>query len=197
MRKNCLKVVEQFNFDSQKLLTIGGEHSISYIPIKKYLESFDDLMIIHLDAHADLREAHLEDPHSHASIIRRVTHEMKSGHRLIQYGIRSGTKEEYTWMKEQNTLVISVDELLEALKDDRPYYLTLDLDFFDPAYFPGTGTPEAGGETFHSFIKIMKHLKGKNLVGADVTELAPMLDPTGNSSAFASKVLREVMLGLF
>jgi agmatinase len=82
------------------------------------------------------------------------------------------------------------------LDNARPVYLTLDLDYFDPAYLPGTGTPEAGGETFHSFIKMVKILRDKNLVGADITELSPILDPTGNSDVFAAKVAREILLTL-
>ena len=102
-------------------------------------------------------------------------------------------------MKENKTLATSIKECcecLESLDDARPIYLTLDLDFFDPGFFPGTGTPEAGGEDFHGFMRIMKILNKKNLVGADVVELAPMLDPTGNSSCFASKVVREVTLAM-
>jgi agmatinase len=74
--------------------------------------------------------------------------------------------------------------------------MTLDLDFFDPGYFPGTGTPEAGGENFHNFMKILKILNTKNFVGADIVELAPQLDASNNSSCFAAKVTREVMLAL-
>ena len=74
--------------------------------------------------------------------------------------------------------------------------MTLDLDFFDPGYFPGTGTPEAGGENFHNFMKILKILNTKNFVGADIVELAPHLDASHNSSCFAAKVTREIMLAL-
>ncbi|MBF0471593.1 MAG: arginase family protein, partial [Gammaproteobacteria bacterium] len=78
----------------------------------------------------------------------------------------------------------------------RPIYLTLDLDYFDPAYLPGTGTPEAGGEDFHSFIALNKILAQKNYVGADVVELAPELDSSGNSAIFAAVVVRETLLAL-
>ena len=102
-------------------------------------------------------------------------------------------------MDKNDTIAKSLETCLEridSIPTDRPVYLTLDLDFFDPAYLPGTGTPEAGGETFHTFIKIIKKLKTKNLIGADIVELAPTIDPTGNSSAFAAKVAREVLLSL-
>ena len=185
--------------DQIKILTLGGEHSISYGPIRLCLEQYEDLVLIHLDAHTDLRDGYLEEKFSHASIIRRCWDHMDENNKLIQYGIRSGTKEEFEFMKEHNTLAKSLDAFLKVVKEievKRPIYLTLDLDFFDPAFLPGTGTPEAGGENFHSFVSLMKILKDKNFVGADVVELAPMIDSTGNSQAFASKVVREVLLAL-
>lgn len=185
--------------DEIKLVTLGGEHSISYGPIVKHLQDYPDLVVLHLDAHTDLRDGYLEEKFSHASIIRRVLDHFTDKNRLIQYGIRSGPKTEFEWMKQHKTLATSLNECcqwLEALDDSRPIYLTLDLDFFDPGFFPGTGTPEAGGEDFHGFMRILKILNKKNFVGADVVELAPMLDATGNSSCFAAKVVREVILAL-
>ncbi|MBL7665881.1 MAG: agmatinase [Bacteriovoracaceae bacterium] len=185
--------------DKIKILTLGGEHSISYSPIKLYLKNYPDLVILHLDAHTDLRDGYLEDDHSHASVIRRVWDHFGKGHQLLQYGIRSGQKSEFDFMQKNKTLSQSLEELcqrLDQLPANRPVYLTLDLDFFDPAYLPGTGTPEAGGETFHGFMKILKILNQKNFVGADIVELAPHIDTTGNSSCFASKVVREVLLAM-
>lgn len=182
-----------------KIVTLGGEHSISYAPIKDYLGSFEDLVLIHLDAHADLRDGYEGYHYSHASIIRRTLDHMTKKNQLIQYGIRSGTRDEYSWMREHKTLKTSLDEFIEsvnAIPSGRPVYMTLDLDYFDPAYLPGTGTPEAGGETFHSFIKLMKILKTKNFVGADIVELSPPLDATGNSNVFATKVTRETLLAM-
>jgi len=185
--------------DNIRFLTLGGEHSISFAPIVAYLKQYPDLLIIHLDAHADLRDGYEGYHFSHASIIRRVLERMKPTHELIQYGIRSGTKEEYQWMRENNSLCSSKTEFMDKIKaipKHRPIYLTLDLDYFDPAFFPGTGTPEPGGEDFHSFIKLNKILASKNFVGADVVELAPKIDPTGNSSVFATTVVRELLLSM-
>ncbi len=102
-------------------------------------------------------------------------------------------------MKKNKTLASSRADFLKKIADlpaDRPIYLTLDLDYFDPAYFPGTGTPEPGGEDFHSFISLLKILSSKNFVGADVVELSPPLDASGNSDVFAAKVVRELLLVL-
>lgn len=180
-----------------KTIVLGGEHSISYAPIVKYLQQFPDLALLHLDAHADLRDGYLNFHYSHASIIRRALDHFGEQHELIQYGIRSGTKEEYQWMREHQTIKNSREDFLEAVKSipsDRPIYLTLDLDYFDPSYFPGTGTPEPGGEDFHSFVSLCKILKDKRFVGCDVVELSPEIDSTGNSDVFAAKVVRELIL---
>ena len=188
-----------FKKNKIKLVTIGGEHSISFGPIKTHLEQYPDLVVVHLDAHTDLRDGYLGEKFSHASIIRRVLDHFTPKNLLIQYGIRSGPKEEFEWMKKNKTLMSSLKECcekLESIPDKRPIYLTLDLDFFDPAFLPGTGTPEAGGEDFHGFMKILKILNTKNFVGADIVELAPMLDSSNNSACFASKVTREIMLAL-
>lgn len=180
-----------------RVLTLGGEHSISYAPIRKYLAQYPELVLLHLDAHADLRDGFLGYHYSHASIIRRSLDHFGPGHELIQYGIRSGTREEYQFMKEHKTVRTSRKDFLEsvaALPKDRPVYLTLDLDYFDPSFLPGTGTPEPGGEDFHSYVSLMKILREKNLVGADVVELSPEIDPTGNSDVFAAKIVRELLI---
>ena len=183
-----------------RILTIGGEHSVSYAPITKYLTEYPNLIVLHLDAHADLRDGYLGYHHSHASIIRRITDHFDKDHQLIQYGIRSGTKEEYDWMKQQNSLKGSRADFLfavENIPEDVPIYLTLDLDYFDPSYFPGTDTPEPGGEDFHSFVSLCKHVKNKSFVGYDVVELSPEIDSTGNSDVFAAKVVITISRQFF
>lgn len=180
-----------------RVMTLGGEHSISYAPIVKYLQQYDDLVLLHLDAHADLRDGFEGYHYSHASIIRRVLDHFGPNHQLIQYGIRSGTRDEYRYMHEHKTVRTSRKDFLEsvaAIAKDRPIYLTLDLDYFDPSFLPGTGTPEPGGEDFHSFISLIKLLGERNLVGCDVVELSPQIDPTGNSDVFAAKVVRELLM---
>lgn len=184
---------------SIRLLTLGGEHSVSYPVIAKYLAVFPDLLLLHLDAHADLRDGYEGYHYSHASVIRRCLDHFGAGQELAQFGIRSGTREEFAWMRRKKTLYGDLRQFLSFVRQvpkERPLYLTLDLDYFDPAFLPGTGTPEAGGEDFHSFVDIIKMVSEKNLVGADVVELAPVIDPTGNSDVFAAKVVRELILAL-
>lgn len=180
-----------------RTLLLGGEHSVSLAPLRRALACYPDLVVLQLDAHADLRDGYEGHHFSHASIIRRALDHFGPGHTLLQYGIRSGTRAEFAWMQANGTRCNSRSELLDrvrALPSDRPVYLTLDLDYFDPSFLPGTGTPEPGGEDFHSFAALTKILRTKTLVGADVTELAPSIDATGNSSVFAAKVVRELLL---
>lgn len=182
-----------------RFIVLGGEHSISYAPLVTALRTYEDLLMVHLDAHADLREEYEGYPHSHACVIRRVVEKFSMGHQLLQAGIRSGTKEEFLWMKKHNTLVSTQAALLEKLdklSEGRPIYLTLDVDYFDPAYVGGTGTPEAGGETFASFVDIVRVLSRKNFIGADIVELSPPIDTTGNSTVFVAKVVRELSMAL-
>lgn len=182
---------------SARFLALGGEHSISCLFIERCLAQFPDLLLLHLDAHADLRDGYQGYHYSHAAAIRRCLDRFGPGHSLAQFGIRSGTREEFHWMRKHRTLHDELPGLLSYLKQipsQRPIYLTLDLDYFDPAFLPGTGTPEAGGGDFHSFIEIVRALRGKKLVGSDVVELAPALDSTGNSEVFAAKVVRELIL---
>lgn len=197
--KNLQSTLDQLDLhkNKQRFLLVGGEHSVSYGQIVSHLKQFPNMVLLHLDAHADLRDGYEGHHYSHASIIKRSLDHFGPDHQLIQYGIRSGTKDEYSWMKENGTLATSRAEFLEkvsAIAADRPIYLTLDLDYFDPGIFPGTGTPEPGGEDFHSFISLVKILGEKNFIGADAVELSPSLDSSGNSSVFASKVVRELLL---
>lgn len=180
-----------------KILTLGGDHSISSLPIFHYLRAFPDLTIVHLDAHTDLRDDYLNNKMSHACVMRRVFENFKEDHRLLQYGVRSGTKEEFLWMKENKTLAPSKQILFSRLAQIvTPIYLTLDVDFFDPSICLGTGTPEAGGSSFQDFLDIMQMLDSLQIVGADVVELSPQIDSSGNSSCFVSQVVREILLSL-
>lgn len=195
------RLTESLDFaaDGIQFLTLGGEHSISYSFIARYLQAYPDLVLLHLDAHADLREEYQGYHYSHASIIRRCLDHFGPGHQLLQFGIRSGTREEYAWMRENKTLAPNLDDFvafIDNLPVGRPIYLTLDLDYFDPAFLPGTGTPEPGGHDFFSFVRIVQALGRKNLVAADVVELSPPVDASGNSDVFATKVVRELILAL-
>jgi agmatinase len=151
-------------------------------------------VLVQLDAHADLRQEWLGARHSHACAMRRCLEVLPSG-ALLQVAIRSGTREEFTELRASGRLV-GLQSLAEELRPlrGRPLYLTVDLDWFDPAVLPGTGTPEPGGFRWGDFARLVEELRHHQLVAADVVELAPQLDASGVSSVLAAKVVRSLLL---
>ena len=180
-----------------KPLLLGGEHSVSIGAIHGLAEIYSELVLVQFDAHADLRADYLGDPNNHACAIRRALDVLPSEN-VLQVGIRSGTREEFEELHQSGRLVAPSPALLEErLQNTRgPIYLTVDLDVFDPAYMPGTGTPEPGGIDWQTFAALLATIPTRRLVAADVVELAPNLDPTGCSAVLAAKVVREVALKL-
>ncbi|QUI21700.1 agmatinase [Vallitalea pronyensis] len=184
--------------DGKKLLAIGGEHLVSYPVIKAHLKKYKDLHIIHLDAHADLREDYLGESLSHATVMRRVYEQLNTG-KIWQFGIRSGTKEEFQFAKTHTKMhpfdLKGLDKAVHEIGQD-PVYVTIDLDVLDPSIFSGTGTPEPGGATFKELMEAMGQLTRLNIVGGDLVELSPNYDQSGVSTLVACKVLRELSLVL-
>ncbi len=179
-------------------MMVGGEHLVSYGPIKAVSEKYDDLIILHFDAHADLREHYMDEPFSHATVIRRAW-DLVGDDRIYQFGIRSGERTEFEFGKEHTIMEkFSSDTLPKVVESlgDKPVYVTIDLDVMDPSIFSGTGTPEPGGLTFKEMMKITALLSRLNIVGADVVELSPQYDTSGASTAAACKVLRELTLAV-
>lgn len=184
--------------DGKRPVMLGGEHLLTLGAVRALLERYPDLCIIHFDAHTDLREDYLGAPLSHASVIRRCW-ELLGDHRIWQFGIRSGERAEFMWAKDHTFLrPFDFEGLAQAVQaiGSRPVYFTLDLDVLDPAFFCGTGTPEAGGVSFLSLLEAIKTVCTGNVVGCDVMELAPPLDQSGASTALACKVVRELLLAL-
>jgi agmatinase len=177
-----------------KPLMLGGEHSISSGAVAAVAAQHPELVLVQLDAHADLRHEWLGAHHSHACAMRRCLEVLPSG-QLLQIAIRSGTRAEFVELHQSGRLV-KVEQMAAALQPLRgqPLYLTVDLDWFDPAVLPGTGTPEPGGYLWSHFATLMEELRHHQLVGADVVELAPMLDPSGVSNVLAAKVTRSLLL---
>lgn len=182
--------------DDKKILTLGGEHLITYPVVKAHLEKYSDLHIIHLDAHTDLRDTFFGEELSHATVIKLIYNIMGSG-KIYQFGIRSGTKAEFDFGKKYTNLQFNTLEGIELFLEEignKPVYLTIDLDVLDPSIFPGTGTPEPGGASFNELINFLLSLSNLNIVGADIVELSPHYDASGVSNVVAAKVLREVAL---
>ena len=175
---------------------LGGDHLITLPVLEEMFKVYPQLHLVHLDAHTDLREDYLGETYSHSTVIRRIIERSPRG-RLFQIGIRSGTKEEFEYAKRLKSIVSSNPRALRAMVRrlrNKPVYITLDLDIFDPSLIPGVGTPEPGGLTFQGFIPVLKELLPLRVVGFDLVELTPDYDPTQVSAVTASVTLREMIL---
>lgn len=167
------------------VVTLGGEHTISSAPIKAHFEKYPNMSVLQFDAHSDFRETYQDNPYSHASVMARVK-EFFPAERITQLGIRALCIEEANFIKENkvNTFFASavrtkkhsenwVEKLVNTLNDE--IYITFDVDYFDPAIMPSTGTPEPDGFLYSETIEVFREIKkqGKKIIGFDVVELAP------------------------
>ena len=178
---------------------LGGEHLVTLGAVRAAVKCFPDLHIVHFDAHADLRSEYLGVSLSHACVLRRCWELVGDG-RIFQFGIRSGDREEFRWgASHVKTNRFSFEGLEETLRSlaGLPVYFTVDLDVLDPSVFPGTGTPEPGGVSFDELRRAATLVcRSANVVACDVNELSPPYDPSGNSTAAACKIVREMLLAL-
>lgn len=159
--------------------TLGGEHSISFAPIKAHAEKFQKITVLQFDAHADLQSAYEGNPWSHASVMARVQ-ELEGVEKIVSVGIRSMSSEELSNLDRQNTFFshqiydnpLWMDQVMEKLSG--LIYITFDLDAFDSSLMPSTGTPEPGGLQWNETLKFLKRVfKERSVVGFDVVELCP------------------------
>ena len=186
--------------DGKFPLMIGGEHLVTLGAMRAAVKRHPDLHVIHFDAHADLRDEYLGVNLSHACVLRRC-HDLLGDGRIHQFCIRSGEREEFRFAAEHTDMhKFCFDGLSEVIADLKaknvPIYFTIDLDCLDPGYFPGTGTPEAGGVSFPELLDAILTVTKANVIAADINELAPNLDQSGASTALACKITRELMLAL-
>jgi agmatinase len=178
--------------DEKFLVGLGGEHLATLPLVEAAAAAVPGLAVIHFDAHTDLREDYMGERLSHASVMRRVA-ETVGPDRLWQFGIRSGTREEFRFARHLFADLSALEACLTALVD-RPLYLSVDIDVADPAYAPGTGAPEPGGPTALEVLRAVRAVAGQRLVAMDVMEVAPALDPSGRTASLAAKLVREAIL---
>ena len=193
--------IRQLLQDGKIPVGMGGEHLVSWPVMKAVADKYDNLAIIHMDAHTDLRVEYEGEPLSHSTPIRKIA-EYIGPKNVYSFGIRSGMKEEFDWAKE-NGMQIAKFEVLEPLKEvlptleGRPVYVTIDIDVLDPAHAPGTGTVDCGGITSRELLASIHAIanSGVNVVGFDLVELAPIYDQSEQTANTASKLMREMLLG--
>ena len=195
--KAAFSVIQQRIADilesGDRVLSLGGDHSVTYPVVSAYLDHFSDLNILHFDAHPDLYENMLDNPYSHASPFARL---METGRvkRLVQVGIRTLNRHQREQAERYNVEIHEMRDLsrLTEIKFTGPVYLSFDLDALDPAFAPGVSHYEPGGLSTREALNLI-HSFGGQLVGADVVELNPIRDPADITAMVAAKICKELM----
>jgi agmatinase len=200
-----LSALKQIEGDVRKVVSqnmwpivLGGEHTISFAPVKVLHEKHADLSVLQIDAHADMRETYEGSPYSHACVMKRVS---DLGIKVVGVGIRNYSKDESTLIREgKKYKAFHAHELKDGLDPQKicreltkNVYLTIDIDGFDPSECPGTGTPEPGGLHWYPVLDLMKTLfREHNVVGMDINEVMPV-DGDSRTEFFAAKLAYKLI----
>lgn len=185
-------------------LSVGGDHSITH-PILRAVGKKQPVGMIHIDAHCDTGGAYDQSKFHHGGPFRNaVLDGVLDPERTIQIGIRGSSEYLWEFSYESGMTVIHAEELTDnglpaiiekarSIVGDGPTYLSFDIDSLDPSFAPGTGTPEIGGLTSREVLELLRGLKGINIVGGDVVEVAPQYDATTNTVHAGAQMLFEIL----
>ncbi|KFP86035.1 hypothetical protein N310_04065, partial [Acanthisitta chloris] len=188
-------------------LTLGGDHTITYPILQALAAKHGPVGLVHVDAHTDTGDTALGEKIYHGTPFRRCVEEkLLDCSRVVQIGIRGSSYEPdpYQYSREQGFRVVPAEECwmksleplmreVRAQMGDKPVYISFDIDGIDPAYAPGTGTPEIAGLTPAQALEIIRGCKGLNIVGCDLVEVAPMYDVSGNTALLGANLLFEML----
>lgn len=190
-----------------KTITLGGDHTITLPILRALNKRHGPVGLIHIDAHADVNDEMFGEKVAHGTTFRRAVEEgLIDPHRTVQIGLRGTgyTAEDFDWCRQQGFRVVQVeacwgrsltplmDEVREQLGTG-PTYFSLDIDGIDPAFAPGTGTPEIAGLTVPQTLEIIRGAWGLDLVGADVVEISPPYDPLGTTALLGANLAYELL----
>jgi guanidinobutyrase len=190
-----------------KPVTLGGDHTIALPILRAAFRKYGPLGLVHVDAHADVNDTMFGEKITHGTPFRRAVEEgLLDCKRVTQIGLRGTgySAEEFDWGRGQGFTVVQAEECwhrslvplmhdVKARLGDGPVYLTFDIDSLDPAYAPGTGTPEIGGLTIPQGLEIIRGLAGVNLIGADLVEVSPPFDPFGTTALVGANLAFEML----
>ena len=209
--QDTLKRIEVFFAEFKKRnivpLVAGGDHLVT-LPVMRAIARDRPVGMIHFDAHTDTWDRYFgASKYTHGTPFRRAIEEgLLDPHRTIQIGIRGAlyNDSETDGGVEQGIRVVDIDEyhrlgvdgvlkLARQVVGDEPTYVSFDVDFLDPVYAPGTGTPEIGGATTYDAQQLIRGLRGLNLVGGDVVEVSPPFDPSGNTALVGMTMMFEIL----
>lgn len=188
-------------------LTLGGDHTLTLPILRAMYKKYGKVGLIHVDAHADVNDNMFGEKIAHGTTFRRAQEEgLLDSTRVVQIGLRAQGYEadDFDWSRKQGFRVVQAEECwhksLEPLMAEvreqvqgGPVYLSFDIDGIDPAWAPGTGTPEVGGLTTIQALEIIRGCKGLNLIGGDLVEVSPPYDTTGNTALLGANLLYEML----
>lgn len=188
-------------------VTLGGDHTIALPILRALHRKYGKVGLIHVDAHADVNDTMFGEKIAHGTPFRRAVEEgLLDCGRVVQIGLRGTgyTAEDFDWCRDQGFRVVQVEEcwhrsltpLMEEVRlrlGDGPVYISFDIDGIDPAYAPGTGTPEIAGLTVPQAVEIIRGAWGLDIVGADLVEVSPPYDPQGTTALLAANLAFEML----
>ncbi|MCG8332811.1 MAG: agmatinase [Chitinophagales bacterium] len=187
------KITESHLDSNAKVLTLGGDHSVTYPIIKAHSKKYPKLDILHIDAHCDLYDDYEGDKYSHACPFARI---MEGGLavRLVQVGIRTLNTHQAEQAEKYNVEIHQMKDLdLSAIpKFTNPLYISLDMDGFDPAFAPGVSHHEPGGLTSRQVIDLIQNIDSE-IIGADIVEYNPNRDFQNMTAFLAAKMMKEIL----
>jgi agmatinase len=177
-----------------RLLLLGGDHAVSYPVVRAMAQRWGRLSMLHFDAHPDMYPEYQGNRYSHASPMARILEEGLVD-RLVQVGIRSPSPEQTEIGRRYGVETHPAFDLarMRRLKFPSPLYVSLDIDGLDPAFAPGVSHPEPGGLTVRQVLDVIGAVRAPRVIGADIVELNPRLDPSGITSVVAAKLAREFL----
>ncbi len=178
--------------DGMAPISLGGDHSITYPIVRAFARKFPNLSVVHFDAHPDLYDNYQGNRNSHASPFARIM-EQKLVKRLVQVGIRTFTSHQRDQVRKFGVESIEMHQLTDRLQleFDSPVYISFDVDALDPAFAPGVSHREPGGMSTRQALDLIQRLKGK-VVGADIVEFNPRMDPLHITGTVCAKLLKEI-----
>lgn len=191
-----------------KPLSLGGDHTIALPILRALAKKHGKMALVHVDAHADINDTMFGEKVTHGTIFRRALEEgLIDGSKMFQIGLRATgySAEDFDWSRQQGARVVQAEEcwykslapLMEEVRSvigpDTPTYLSFDIDGLDPSVAPGTGTPEPAGLTASQGLEIIRGVYGTNLIGADLVEVSPPYDLTGNTALLAANLVFEML----
>ena len=173
-------------------ISLGGDHSITYPIVRAFARKFNNLSVLHFDAHPDIYDSYQGNRYSHTSPFARIM-EQKLIKRLVQVGIRTFTVDQREQVKRFGVESIEMRDLTGnvQLEFDSPVYISFDVDALDPAFAPGVSHREPGGLSTRQAIDLIQRLKGR-VVGADIVEFNPRMDPLHITGTVCAKILKEI-----